>query len=121
MKKVIGALSMAACATLFATSYASAEETQGEPSIEQEGWNLVWSDEFDGNSLDPSKWRHDIGNGQPNLPGWGNEELQYYSDDPKNVRVQNGELIKKCYVYRIVNSSKPLDLRFFYCARKYKS
>lgn len=93
MKKVIGALSMAACATLFATSYASAEETQGEPSIEQEGWNLVWSDEFDGNSLDPSKWRHDIGNGQPNLPGWGNEELQYYSDDPKNVRVQNGELI----------------------------
>ncbi|GAF20109.1 beta-glucanase precursor [Bacillus sp. JCM 19046] len=34
-----------------------------------------------------------MGNGQPNLPGWGNEELQYYSDDPKNVRVENGELI----------------------------
>ncbi|MFB4212401.1 family 16 glycosylhydrolase [Shouchella sp. JSM 1781072] len=93
MKKMLGTLSIAACATFIATSYVGATETEEDLSIEQEGWNLVWNDEFDGDSLDQSKWRYDIGNGQPNLPGWGNEELQYYNDDPRNVRVENGELI----------------------------
>ena len=46
---------------------------------------LVFSDEFDGpagSTPDPAKWTYDIGNG-PN--GWGNQELQYYTDRPENV------------------------------------
>ena len=35
------------------------------------GYNLYWSDEFDGSSLDTSKWVYNIG-GEPN---WGNNEL----------------------------------------------
>ncbi|NRA94110.1 MAG: glycoside hydrolase family 16 protein [Psychroserpens sp.] len=57
--------------------------------------NLVWSDEFntDG-ALDPMTWNYEIGDGTLNgLPaGWGNNELQYYTSRPENVRVENGVL-----------------------------
>ncbi|WP_299104267.1 glycoside hydrolase family 16 protein [uncultured Tenacibaculum sp.] len=53
--------------------------------------NLVWSDEFDTDgALNNSLWTYDIGIGQN---GWGNNELQYYTDRPENVTVQNGVLI----------------------------
>ena len=44
-----------------------------------QGWKLVWSDEFDGDSLDGSKWSYMLGDGTDyGLPsGWGNNELQY--------------------------------------------
>ncbi|MFK8032428.1 MAG: family 16 glycosylhydrolase [Gammaproteobacteria bacterium] len=52
---------------------------------------LVWADEFDGDELDQSKWSYMIGNGQLyGLPGWGNNELQYYTD--VNDTVANGVL-----------------------------
>ena len=52
-------------------------------------WNLIWSDEFNGSSLDATKWVHDIGTGsQYGLYGWGNSELQYYQ--PQNTVVNNG-------------------------------
>ncbi|NMM48541.1 glycoside hydrolase family 16 protein [Marinigracilibium pacificum] len=56
--------------------------------------NLVWSDEFDydGNP-DPTKWDYDLGDGCPTLCGWGNDELQFYTKSPENVRVENGQLI----------------------------
>lgn len=57
----------------------------------------VWSDEFNINGVpDPSKWTYDLGAG-----GWGNSELQYYTNRPSNVIVQNGVLkitaIKESY------------------------
>lgn len=55
---------------------------------------LVWSDEFDKNGApDPAKWGYDMGDGCPNVCGWGNNELQYYTSDSKNVRIENGNLI----------------------------
>jgi beta-glucanase (GH16 family) len=54
---------------------------------------LVWSDEFNGASLDTSKWGFDIGNGEPSLTGWGNNELEYYTSRSQNVRTENGNLI----------------------------
>jgi hypothetical protein len=59
------------------------------------GWNLVWSDEFDGTAIDRSKWDFDLGNGFYDyknhawVPGWGNEELQYYTHEPENVQVRD--------------------------------
>ena len=50
------------------------------------GWKMVWADEFEGDVVDPKKWDFDIGNGffdyqtHTWIPGWGNEELQYYTD-----------------------------------------
>lgn len=54
---------------------------------------LVWYDEFEGRELDPLKWKAIVGNGCPELCGFGNQELQYYTNDPDNVKVENGLLI----------------------------
>lgn len=55
---------------------------------------LVWSDEFEKDGApDSTKWNFDIGDGCPDNCGWGNNELQYYTRDPENVRVENGHLI----------------------------
>jgi beta-glucanase (GH16 family) len=54
----------------------------------------VWSDEFDSaGTPDSIKWNYDLGDGCPNVCGWGNNETQYYTRDSKNVRVENGNLI----------------------------
>ena len=58
--------------------------------------NLVMSDEFDTEGAPNSTiWNFDIGNGEgtPAGAGWGNGELQYYTDRSENVTVQNGLLI----------------------------
>jgi hypothetical protein len=54
------------------------------------GYSLVWSDEFDGNSLNMNNWTYETGRGNW---GWGNNELQFYQDGTKNALVQNGTLI----------------------------
>lgn len=75
--------------------YVTLTKIEGEESeIPKRDWELVWSDEFDGNELDRSVWNVDIGNGQASgLEGWGNNELQYYTDNPTNIRVEDGRLI----------------------------
>src|SRR5690349_12749544 len=54
---------------------------------------LLWSDEFNKNGMPGKGWRFDEGNGCPHLCGWGNNELQYYTKEKKNVFVKNGKLI----------------------------
>ena len=48
-------------------------------------YSLVWSDEFNGSKLDESVWNYNTGGG-----GWGNNELQYYTNRPENIRLVNG-------------------------------
>ncbi|SDS30356.1 family 16 glycosylhydrolase [Gramella sp. MAR_2010_147] len=50
--------------------------------------DLAWSDEFDGDTLDTDTWNYEIGNG---TNGWGNGEVQYYTED--NISVQDGNLV----------------------------
>ena len=55
------------------------------------GWELVWSDEFtqaNGSAPDSSKWAYNTGGG-----GWGNNEIQYYTDRTENARIQNNQLL----------------------------
>lgn len=56
--------------------------------------NLTWSDEFDVDGApNPEKWTYETGDGTAQgIPGWGNNELQYYTDRPENVIVENGML-----------------------------
>lgn len=54
------------------------------------GYSLAWSDEFTGNTLNTNDWNYEIGNG---ASGWGNNELEYYTNNTKNVLVSNGNLI----------------------------
>ena len=53
-----------------------------------DGMNLVWEDEFEGNSLNLAHWTHESGTGQN---GWGNNELQFYRS--QNTSIQNGHLV----------------------------
>ncbi|MDH4032099.1 MAG: hypothetical protein OEU49_14705, partial [Chromatiales bacterium] len=53
-------------------------------------WQLVFEDDFDGDSLDESKWNIEEGDGCPDLCGWGNNEQQIYSED--NITVADGIL-----------------------------
>lgn len=48
----------------------------------------IWSEEFDGDKLDPVTWTYDTGG-----HGFGNQELQYYTARQENVRVENGDLV----------------------------
>lgn len=55
------------------------------PFLPNRSYELVWSDEFTGDSgtlVDPSRWTYDLGTG---TNGWGNNELQSYTDKPENV------------------------------------
>jgi hypothetical protein len=54
------------------------------------GKTLVWSDEFNGTALNTNDWNYEIGNGSG---GWGNNELEYYTNSTKNAFVSNGNLI----------------------------
>ncbi len=62
------------------------------------GWSLVWSDEFNepvGTPPNPANWSYEIGDGAANgIPGWGNSELQYYSDSTENAAMDgSGNLL----------------------------
>ncbi|HQW44853.1 MAG: glycoside hydrolase family 16 protein [Chitinophagaceae bacterium] len=55
-------------------------------TLPQREWELVWSDDFTGTagtSPDNAKWSFDIGTG---INGWGNSELQYYTNRPSNAQ-----------------------------------
>ena len=59
---------------------------------EDKNWTFeatpFWSDEFDYTGApDPNKWGYDIGGS-----GWGNNELQYYTNSTNNANVANGKL-----------------------------
>ena len=80
------------CISIFILGCSNEENTnnttEGNDSLNIEGFNLVWNDEFniDGKP-DNSKWGYDIGG-----HGWGNNELQFYTSDSVNVRVNKGKL-----------------------------
>ncbi|MBD3616814.1 MAG: glycoside hydrolase family 16 protein [Gracilimonas sp.] len=62
-----------------------------DPSDTLQVGDLIWSDEFNTTgSPNSNNWTYDIGHGNS---GWGNNEVQYYTDESKNVRIENGMLI----------------------------
>jgi len=69
------------------------DENQQLPS---RNWQLVWSDDFNGTAgqlPDAAKWGFDLGTGDG---GWGNQELQNYSNNPNNVSLDGeGNLVIK--------------------------
>ena len=69
-------------------------------------YKLIWSDEFDKGVLpDTEKWKYDVGDRCPELCGWGNQELQYYTfEDEDNVRVEDGSLIIEARKEQLQNS-----------------
>lgn len=77
--------------TLF-FSFAACQDDDDTAIVERQ-WQLVWEDGFEGpagQAPDASKWAYDIGTGDN---GWGNQELQYYTDRPENIALNgSGQL-----------------------------
>ena len=78
---------------------------------DKEGWALVWNDEFDGPALNLEKWSFEIGG-----HGWGNNELQYYSDDDSTAFIQDGKLVIRADLVPQGTGSSD-NLRYFSSAR----
>jgi beta-glucanase (GH16 family) len=92
---------------LFNSCSQGQNEVQNEiQNVSQDGWQMVWSDEFDYEGLpDTKKWSYDVGDGCPNVCAWGNNELEHYTKDSlKNARVENGHLIIEAHKELIGNS-----------------
>ena len=68
-------------------------EIEVDKFTEEHTFNLLWEDNFKGSSLDTNFWNIYVGNGCPELCGFGNNELQYYTSDSLNIKVKNGQLI----------------------------
>lgn len=79
----VSSLVASSAAVLSSSSLASSSSSSSAGT----GWSLVWSDEFDGTSIDSSKWSH-----EKNCTGGGNNELQCYTDRSDNSFVANGTL-----------------------------
>ena len=73
---------------LAALAIGAAQAQTGVAEQATAGWGLDWSDEFDGQALDRAKWTFETGG-----HGFGNNELQYYTDRPENLRVERGMLV----------------------------
>ena len=82
-----------------------------------EGYNLLWSDEFDGDTLNEEIWNREC-----REPGWTNNELQEYTASDDNIYVENGHLVLRAiredrdgtpyYTSGKVNSQNNTDFQY---------
>lgn len=76
------------------------------------GFTLAWADEFNGTALNSTDWSFENGDGCPNVCGWGNNELEYYTNRTENLFFQDGKMIieakKESYGGKNYTSSKIL-------------
>lgn len=91
-------------ASFFLVISCSTDEKQTVTTMNQ----LVMEDNFDTDGvLNTNLWSYDIGTG---IEGWGNNEEQYYTDRPENIKVENGMLkitaLKEAYMGSAYTSAK---------------
>jgi beta-glucanase (GH16 family) len=70
------------------TVSSSSSETTSSSSAEPAA-QYLWHDEFDGETIDTSKWTFEIGTG---ASGWGNNEWEYYTNRKENAYIKDGVL-----------------------------
>lgn len=58
---------------------------------EEKQENIVFFEDFNTENLNENHWNYELGNGCPNLCGWGNNERQYYTKE--NVSIKDGNLV----------------------------
>ncbi|MCM1071352.1 MAG: glycoside hydrolase family 16 protein [[Clostridium] fimetarium] len=84
-------IAAAIIATILPLNVFSAEPQNGSGATD--GYALVWQDLFDGQELNPMRWDIEV-----NGTGGGNNELQYYTDRPANVRLGDDGLGNGCLI-----------------------
>lgn len=77
---------------------------------------LIFEEQFSGNSLNDSIWNYELGDGCPNICGWGNNERQMYTEE--NVTVKDDHLIitatKDAELYRSgrITTAKKFEFQY---------
>ncbi len=108
MRLVLKVAALAALPLVWGCDGAHAEIEEAEPvfsSIADSDWELVWSDEFDGDALDRTKWTP-----EQSCWGGGNNERQCYTDRPENIAVQDGLLILKARKEGFSGPARPPEI-----------
>ncbi len=96
--------------TVYVSAYKGAKFISGNKDVVvYVAPTLIWSDEFNTNGApDSNKWGYNTGAG-----GWGNNELQYYTNRPENVILEEGvlkiKLIKEEYMGSQYTSARLLS------------
>jgi len=85
--KINGASKAAGTITNNGSYYPSDSEGYISPST-YPGYTLIWSDEFNDATINTNNWNYDIGGS-----GWGNNELEYYTNSTNNAYLSNGKLV----------------------------
>ena len=70
--------------TVSSSSSETTSSSNAEPAAQ-----YLWHDEFDGETIDTSKWTFEIGTG---AGGWGNNEWEYYTSRKENAYIKDGVL-----------------------------
>jgi beta-glucanase (GH16 family) len=94
----------------------TASVTDARTAKSPKGYTLVWSDEFNGKNgsqPDASKWTYDIGGS-----GWGNHELEFYTNRPDNARIEHGNLV---ITARAEEYTSPDGKKFQYTSSRLKT
>jgi beta-glucanase (GH16 family) len=88
----MAALAMLVCSTTVSTGCKKGDAvSSGDSNADStslSGWSLVWHDEFSAAFIDSTIWTFEV-----NGNGGGNNELQYYTAEPRNAFIENGELV----------------------------
>lgn len=78
---------------MHTTAVAAVPPAPQKVSAADPNWQQVWSDEFNGTTINPNNWTYDTGG-----DGWGNNELEYYTTSSKNSFLDgNGHLVIKAF------------------------
>lgn len=103
MRVMAGAIGAIALVT---PSAIAACDGQGGISEETSSWRLAWSDEFDGDSIDPTRWNREV-----DCWGGGNEERQCYTPFDQNSRVEDGCLVIEARLGEATGPAWPAHMR----------
>ncbi len=122
MKKKVSnyfAILLTITVTLCINGSWNAEAKDNQKEAKQEKYELIWSDDFNGKTLDLTKWNYEL-----HEPGWVNNELQQYTASSKNVYVKDGNLViqpvkttdkatgKVSYTSGRVNTQNKVDFKY---------
>lgn len=83
---ILFAMAIASCKKESTVNSLPKEEPAGASAAAALAYVLIWSDEFNGTSVNTTNWNFETGAG-----GWGNNEQQYYRS--QNATVSNGNLV----------------------------
>lgn len=90
-KPVIVAVTIISCLFSFSSCKKDSNNKTADaddPASSDPTLTLVWSDEFNGTSIDTTKWNFEV-----NGDGGGNGEAQYYTDRNTNATIKDGKLV----------------------------